>query len=141
MIKPDGVQRGLVGKIIQRFEDKGFKLVAMKMVWVRVPSPNQPLIFYVLPHDTWRILFNLIQASHFSIFLLHCFKQIATFVYTVSWNIRIEHTHRTYAYLIFLHYHLSLHSLRSSRCQKQCISRIRIINTFYSLLFLIVLNF
>lgn len=34
MIKPDGVQRGLVGKIIQRFEDKGFKLVAMKMVWV-----------------------------------------------------------------------------------------------------------
>lgn len=33
MIKPDGVQRGLVGKIIQRFEDKGFKLVGMKMVW------------------------------------------------------------------------------------------------------------
>ncbi|XP_033329839.1 nucleoside diphosphate kinase [Megalopta genalis] len=33
MVKPDGVQRGLVGKIIQRFEDKGFKLVAMKMVW------------------------------------------------------------------------------------------------------------
>ncbi|XP_043286579.1 nucleoside diphosphate kinase [Venturia canescens] len=31
MIKPDGVQRGLVGKIIQRFEEKGFKLVAMKM--------------------------------------------------------------------------------------------------------------
>ncbi|KAK0181385.1 hypothetical protein PV327_003677 [Microctonus hyperodae] len=34
MIKPDGVQRGLVGKIIQRFEEKGFKLVAMKMVWI-----------------------------------------------------------------------------------------------------------
>ncbi|XP_046409878.1 nucleoside diphosphate kinase [Neodiprion fabricii] len=33
MIKPDGVQRGLVGKIIQRFEEKGFKLVALKMVW------------------------------------------------------------------------------------------------------------
>ncbi|XP_006623353.1 nucleoside diphosphate kinase [Apis dorsata] len=33
MIKPDGVQRGLVGKIIQRFEEKGFKLVAMKMLW------------------------------------------------------------------------------------------------------------
>ncbi|XP_019700349.1 nucleoside diphosphate kinase [Harpegnathos saltator] len=33
MIKPDGVQRGLIGKIIQRFEDKGFKLLAMKMVW------------------------------------------------------------------------------------------------------------
>ena len=23
MIKPDGVQRGLIGKIIQRFEEKG----------------------------------------------------------------------------------------------------------------------
>ena len=31
-IKPDGVQRGLVGKIIVRFEEKGFKLVAMKMI-------------------------------------------------------------------------------------------------------------
>ncbi len=32
MIKPDGVQRQLVGKIIQRFEDKGYKLIAMKMM-------------------------------------------------------------------------------------------------------------
>ena len=31
MIKPDGVQRGLVGPIISRFETKGFKLVAMKL--------------------------------------------------------------------------------------------------------------
>lgn len=30
MIKPDGVQRGLIGEIIKRFEQKGFKLVAMK---------------------------------------------------------------------------------------------------------------
>ncbi|XP_044732021.1 nucleoside diphosphate kinase [Chrysoperla carnea] len=33
MIKPDGVQRGLVGKIIKRFEQKGFKLVALKFMW------------------------------------------------------------------------------------------------------------
>merc|ERR1711983_40262 len=32
MGKPDGVQRGLVGEIIKRFEQKGFKLVALKMV-------------------------------------------------------------------------------------------------------------
>merc|ERR1712119_101931 len=31
MIKPDGVQRGLVGPIISRFEQKGFKLAAMKL--------------------------------------------------------------------------------------------------------------
>jgi len=34
MIKPDGVQRGLVGDIISRFERKGVKLVAMKLVSV-----------------------------------------------------------------------------------------------------------
>lgn len=34
MIKPDGVQRGLVGEIISRFEKKGIKIVAMKMVSV-----------------------------------------------------------------------------------------------------------
>mmetsp|Transcript_37932 Transcript_37932/g.89728 ORF Transcript_37932/g.89728 Transcript_37932/m.89728 type:complete len:153 (+) Transcript_37932:65-523(+) len=32
MIKPDGVQRGLVNKIIERFEQRGFKLVAMKFM-------------------------------------------------------------------------------------------------------------
>ncbi|KAL7005497.1 nucleoside diphosphate kinase Ndk1 [Cystobasidiomycetes sp. EMM_F5] len=31
MIKPDGVQRGLVAPIISRFEQRGYKLVAMKM--------------------------------------------------------------------------------------------------------------
>ena len=36
MIKPDGVQRGLIGQIVQRFEQKGFKLVAMKLC-----SPGQ----------------------------------------------------------------------------------------------------
>ena len=30
-VKPDGVQRGIVGEIIKRFEQKGYKLVAMKL--------------------------------------------------------------------------------------------------------------
>ena len=34
MLKPDAVHRGLVGEIIKRFEQKGFKLVAMKMMHV-----------------------------------------------------------------------------------------------------------
>jgi nucleoside-diphosphate kinase len=34
LIKPDGVQRGLIGKIIGRFEDAGLKIIGMKMVWV-----------------------------------------------------------------------------------------------------------
>ena len=34
MIKPDGVQRGLIGKIVSRLEDKGFKLIAGKFVQI-----------------------------------------------------------------------------------------------------------
>lgn len=32
-IKPDGVQRGLIGDIISRFEKRGYKLVGLKLVW------------------------------------------------------------------------------------------------------------
>lgn len=38
LIKPDGVQRGLVGEIISRFEKCGLKIAAMKMVY-----PNEEL--------------------------------------------------------------------------------------------------
>jgi nucleoside-diphosphate kinase len=34
MIKPDAVQRGFIGDIIHRFEQKGIKVVAMKLVSV-----------------------------------------------------------------------------------------------------------
>ncbi len=32
LVKPDGLQRGLIGKIMSRFEEKGMKLVAVKMI-------------------------------------------------------------------------------------------------------------
>jgi nucleoside-diphosphate kinase len=34
MVKPDGVQRGLVGEIIGRFERRGLKIVGLKMMQV-----------------------------------------------------------------------------------------------------------
>jgi len=34
MLKPDTVQRGLIGKIIGRLERRGLKLVAMKFIWM-----------------------------------------------------------------------------------------------------------
>ncbi|MFH1072380.1 MAG: nucleoside-diphosphate kinase [Nanoarchaeota archaeon] len=34
LIKPDGVQRTLVGRIITRFEEAGLKIIGMKMSWV-----------------------------------------------------------------------------------------------------------
>lgn len=33
-IKPDGVKRGLIGRIISKIEDKGYKIVALKMLQV-----------------------------------------------------------------------------------------------------------
>lgn len=32
LLKPDAIQRGFVGRIITRFEEKGLKIVAMKML-------------------------------------------------------------------------------------------------------------
>ena len=35
LIKPDGVKRGLIGEITKRFEQKGLKIVALKIL---IPS-------------------------------------------------------------------------------------------------------
>ncbi|MCE4620311.1 MAG: nucleoside-diphosphate kinase [Desulfurococcales archaeon] len=34
LVKPDGVKRGLIGEVISRFERKGLKIKALKMVWL-----------------------------------------------------------------------------------------------------------
>ncbi|MGG1551783.1 nucleoside-diphosphate kinase [Paenibacillus ferrarius] len=34
MVKPDGVQRGLIGEIVKRFEQKGFQLVGSKLMLI-----------------------------------------------------------------------------------------------------------
>merc|ERR1719424_2009698 len=39
MVKPDGVQRGLVGEIMKRFEQKGYKLIGLKLF-----SPTKDLL-------------------------------------------------------------------------------------------------
>jgi len=52
MLKPDAVHRGLVGRILARFEAKGLKIVAMKMAVVdrktaeRHYAPHQGKDFY-----------------------------------------------------------------------------------------------
>ena len=43
MVKPDGVQRGLIGEIVKRFEQKGFKLVAAKLM---IPTREQAEYHY-----------------------------------------------------------------------------------------------
>ena len=48
LIKPDGVQRGLIGEVISRFEKQGLKLRALKMVHLTL---QQARAFYVVHQD------------------------------------------------------------------------------------------
>jgi hypothetical protein len=41
MVKPDGVSRGLAGRILQRFEDKGLKLVRSKFTMADPDTLNE----------------------------------------------------------------------------------------------------
>jgi len=41
MIKPDGIQRSLAGGIISRFENKGLKIIAMKMIRINRPKAEE----------------------------------------------------------------------------------------------------
>ncbi|MCA9320994.1 MAG: nucleoside-diphosphate kinase [Planctomycetes bacterium] len=40
IVKPDGVQRGLVGRIVDRFETKGLQIVGMKMMTISQELAN-----------------------------------------------------------------------------------------------------
>lgn len=50
MIKPDGVYRGLIGDMINRFEKAGLKVIAMKML---VPSEQQARDHYPTSDEAW----------------------------------------------------------------------------------------
>ena len=41
LVKPDGVQRGLMGKIVHRFERRGLKLIGMKFMQMSEELANQ----------------------------------------------------------------------------------------------------
>jgi nucleoside-diphosphate kinase len=61
LLKPDVVQRGLVGEIVTRFERKGLKIVAMKMVW---PSEEQALEHYTWPEHAMVALGERTRAAY-----------------------------------------------------------------------------
>lgn len=50
MVKPDGVMRWLVGTIISKFENRGLKIVAMKMIQ---PTLDQVKAHYPMTDDAW----------------------------------------------------------------------------------------
>ena len=49
IIKPDAVGRGLIGEVIKRFEEAGFKIIAMKMVHM---TKEEAEAFYAVHRGT-----------------------------------------------------------------------------------------
>lgn len=50
IIKPDGVQRTLIGEIIKRYEQVGFKLQGMKLL---IPTSEQAKAHYMVGGEEW----------------------------------------------------------------------------------------
>ncbi len=61
IVKPDGVQRGLVGEIMSRFEKKGLKISAIKMV---LPTREMAAKHYDQPETAMRLLGERTLASY-----------------------------------------------------------------------------
>jgi nucleoside-diphosphate kinase len=61
IIKPDGVQRGLMGEIVSRFEKKGLKISAMKMVW---PNREMAAKHYDQPESAMKLLGDRTLATY-----------------------------------------------------------------------------
>jgi len=49
MIKPDGVQRGLIGKIVSRFEQVGLKIIGLKFEW----TTKEKIVAHYPETDAW----------------------------------------------------------------------------------------
>lgn len=49
IIKPDGVQRGLMGKIIKKFEQVGLTITGLKFVW----AEKEKIVAHYPENETW----------------------------------------------------------------------------------------
>ncbi len=61
LIKPDGVQRGLVGEVLHRFEAVGLKILALKMVH---PSHEDVDRHYALTEEWMRAVYDKAKAKY-----------------------------------------------------------------------------
>ena len=60
LIKPDGVKRGIIGRIISRFEDTGLKIIAMKIVKINEQHAEK---HYFLDDEWARGVFEKAKSS------------------------------------------------------------------------------
>lgn len=78
LIKPDAVQRNLIGEIISRFEKKGFKIVAMKMLQMDEPIlkkwyhqyADAPFFPKIASYMSWTPIIALVLEGHNAVDLI-----------------------------------------------------------------------
>lgn len=61
LLKPDAIQRGLIGKIITRFEDTGLKIAAMRLIWAEEELARK---HYPLDEEWAKGMFEKTKASY-----------------------------------------------------------------------------
>jgi len=64
LVKPDGVQRGLIGQILGRLEQVGLKIVALKMV---KPTKEQADKHYALTEEWMKAVYDKAKAKYESL--------------------------------------------------------------------------
>jgi len=76
IIKPDAVKKNIIGKIIQRIEDEGFKIAAMKMVNL---TKDDAKGFYIIHKDKpfYNDLTNFMSSGPAVVMLLETDNAIA----------------------------------------------------------------
>ena len=60
MVKPDGVERGIVGEIIKRFEQRGFQLIALELI-----HPTKELLEEHVSDDSEKVCVSLDSKPYF----------------------------------------------------------------------------
>ena len=80
MIKPDGVQRGLIGEIIKRFEQKGYKLLAMKLT---APGKGHMVSFveFLLTHIIYT---HIILIDISNLYVVYIFRKNIMLIWQVK---------------------------------------------------------
>jgi nucleoside diphosphate kinase len=56
MVKPDGVERGIVGEIIKRFEQRGYQLTALELIHPTRELLEEHVSFFFILKSLYRIL-------------------------------------------------------------------------------------
>ena len=87
LIKPDAIKRGIFGKIMTRFEDAGFKIVAIKMTQIDDVFAKK---HYVLDEEWAKASYNKTKEIHDKIGRKLGFKNHLDYGKTIQqWNVDI----------------------------------------------------